>query len=55
MVLHPQGFPNSSKGWGGEGGKFPPEESEILLGENFLPGEGNLRRSDFDNFNLFQI
>ena len=22
--------------------------------ENFLPGEGNLRRSDFDNSNLFQ-
>ena len=32
--------------WGG---------SEILLGENiFLPGKGNLRRSDFDDSNLFQ-
>ena len=30
-------------------------ESEILLGENiFLPGKGNLRRSDFDDSNLFQ-
>ena len=33
---------------GGEG------ESEILLGENFLPGDWNLRWSDFDNSNLFQ-
>ena len=29
-------------------------ESEILLGGIFSPGEGNLRRSDFDNLNLFQ-
>ena len=29
-------------------------ESEILPGGIFLPGEGNLRRSDFDNSNLFQ-
>ena len=35
-------------GWGGGWG------SEILIGEIFLPGEGNLRRSDFDNSNLFQ-
>ena len=42
-----QGFPNSSKGWGGG--------LEILLGGGiFLPGSGNLRRSDFDNLNLFQ-
>ena len=35
--------------WGDGGG------SEILLGENiFLPGKGNLRRSDFDDLNLFQ-
>ena len=40
-----QGFPNSSNGWG---------ESEILLEWTFLPGGGNLRRSDFDNSNLFQ-
>ena len=41
-----QGFPNSNK-MSGE------RESEILLGEIFLPGEGNLR-TDFDNPNLFQ-
>ena len=30
------------------------EESEILLGGGiFLPGEGNLRRRNFDNLNLF--
>ena len=40
-----QGFPNSSSGWG---------ESEILLEWTFLPVGGNLRRSDFDNSNLFQ-
>ena len=47
-----QGFSNSAKGWG----KIPPSEGEleILLGEIFLPGDGNLRRSDFDNSNLFQ-
>ena len=28
--------------------------SEILHEETFLPGEGNLRRSDFDDSNLFQ-
>ena len=39
-----QGFPNSSKGCGGE--------SETLLGD-FLLGEGNLRKSDFDDLNLF--
>ena len=48
-----QGFPNSGKGWGG--GKFFPVEggggSEILLGGggDFLWGEGNLRRRDFDD------
>ena len=37
--------------------KSPPSgglESEILLGENFLPSEGNLRRSDFDDSNRFK-
>ena len=43
-----QGFPNSGKAVGVGG------ELEILLGGFFLPGEGNLRRSDFDNLNLFQ-
>ena len=38
QLMH--GFPNSSKGWG---------ESEILWGGGGLLGEGNLRRSDFDN------
>ena len=48
ILIIQQGFPKSGKGWwGGEG-------SEILLGEIFLPAEGNLRRSDFDNSNLFQ-
>ena len=38
------------------GGKNSPSggESEILLGRIFLPGKGNLRRSDFDDSNLFQ-
>ena len=44
-----QGFPNSARGWG------VGEKSEISLeGRSFLPGEGNLRRSDFDDLNLFQ-
>ena len=44
----------------GGGGKSLPGggESEIFLGGIFLPGHlacgGNLRRSDFDNLNLFQ-
>ena len=46
-----QGFPNSNKVWvrerGGGNWKFYWEGI-------FLPGEGNLRRSDFDNLNLFQ-
>ena len=29
------------------------EESEILLRGDFLSGGGNLKRSDFDNLNLF--
>ena len=29
-------------------------ESEVLMWEIFLPGEENLRRSDFDDSNLFQ-
>ena len=42
----------------GEGGgyKFPFSvgELEYLLEEIFLLGDRNLRRSDFDNLNLFQ-
>ena len=45
------GFQNCSKGWGE--GKFWGE-MEIFLGEIFLPDGGNLRRSDYDNSNLFQ-
>ena len=41
-----------------DGWESPPPsgglESEILLGENFLPSEGNLRRSDFDDSNRFK-
>ena len=46
-----QVFPNSSKGLGGGGGGGRGK-SEILLGG--LQGEGSLRRSDFENLNLFQ-
>ena len=50
-----QAFPNSGKGWGGVGKFCPPSQSEILLWRGiFLPDEGNLRRSDFDDPNLFQ-
>ena len=49
-----QGFPNSGKGLGVN----PPQwwESGILLGGRGggVLGEGNLRRSDFDDSNLFQ-
>ena len=46
MMCFLQCFLNSGKGWG---------ELEILLGrEIFLPGEGNLRRSDFDNSSPLQ-
>ena len=47
-LLH--GFPNSGRGWGGsEGG------DRNFAGEGiFLPGVENLRRSDFDDSNLFQ-
>ena len=43
----------------GGGDRFSPvgRRSEILMGGgiyNFLPHEGNLRRSDFDDSNLFQ-
>ena len=52
--LYTLGFPNSGKRWG----EIPPHpvgmELEILQGGSFLPGEGNLRRNDFDNLNLFQ-
>ena len=58
-----QGFRNSGKGCvcvcvcvcvGGGGGGGGKGVLEILLGEIFLPGEGNLRRSDFEDSNLFQ-
>ena len=55
-----QGFRNSGKGcvcvWGGGGGGGGGGKGvlEILMGEIFLPGEGNLRRSDFEDSNLFQ-
>ena len=42
-----QGFGGGAGGWGGGGiGNF--------TGGNFLPGEGNLRKSDFDDSKLFQ-
>ena len=46
------GFPNSGKGWR----EIPLSEGEIrnFTGESFLPGEGNLGMSGFDNSNLFQ-
>ena len=40
-----QSFPNSVKRWG---------ESEILLGNIFLSSDGDLRRSEFDQSNLFE-
>ena len=40
-----QGFPNSGKRWGGI--------RNFTCGD-FFTGEGNLRKSDFDNSNLFQ-
>ena len=53
-----QGFRNSGKGCvcvcGGGGGGRGKGVLEILRGEIFLPGEGNLRRSDFEDSNLFQ-
>ena len=56
LFISKQGFPNSGKGWGENSvGGWGGGGSEILLGENiFLPGKGNLRRSDFDDLNLFQ-
>ena len=41
-----------SGGW--ENLTQPLLDLEILLGEIFLPGEGNLRRSEFGNLNHFQ-
>ena len=40
----------------GGGRVNPPQwgKSEILLAGIFLPGGGNLRRSDFDDSNLLQ-
>ena len=51
IAISLQSFPNSGKGWGVN----PPQwwESGILLGGEVL-GEGNLRRSDFHDSNLFQ-
>ena len=49
-----QGFPNSGNEGGGSKFLQWGEESKILLGEYFLPGEENLRRSHFDNSKLFQ-
>ena len=47
-----QGFPNSGKGWR----KIPPVRRnwKFYWGIIFLPDEGNLRRNDFANSNLFQ-
>ena len=42
--LKRQGSPNGVTGW---------RESEIFLGEIFLLGGKNLRRSGFDHLNLF--
>ena len=54
-------FQKAVKGDGGARGagggcKFPFSvgELEYLLEEIFLLGDGNLRRSDFDNLNHFQ-
>ena len=50
-------LPGGGGGGGGGGGcKFPFSvgELEYSLEEIFLLGDGNLRRSDFDNLNLFQ-
>ena len=51
-----EGFPSSGKGWGGEVNR----PSWVRRIGNFtngggsgLTGEGNLRRSDFDDSNLF--
>ena len=38
---------------GGGGGKWVVRILEFYWGD-FLPGEGNLMRSDFDDSNLFQ-
>ena len=38
-----------------DGGQIPPRGLEILLRKTFFSlGEGGLRRSDFDDLNLFQ-
>ena len=44
-VLYLEVFQIAVRGWG---------ELELLLGEIFLPGKGNLRRSEFDDSNFFQ-
>ena len=51
IAISLQSFPNSGKGWRVN----PPQwwESGILLGGGVL-GEGNLRRSDFHDSNLFE-
>ena len=51
-----QGFPNSSKELGWVEGKFQGAgQIKNFTGEIFLSGEGNLRRSDFDDLNVSQI
>ena len=54
-----EGFPNSGKGWrglppphwgGGAGGR---EDWKFYWKRSLLPGDGNLRRSDFYDLNLF--
>ena len=47
-----QGFPNSNKEWEEKIGNFTVGEGGFFTKGIFLPGEGNLRRSDFDNSNL---
>ena len=52
IAISLQSFPNSGKGWGGE----PPPVVGIgnFTGWGGVLGEGNLRRSDFHDSNLFQ-
>ena len=48
-----QGFPKSVKDWGKFHTSGGGRELEILLGDIFVSGDGNLRK-DFDHSNLFQ-
>ena len=47
-----QGFSNSGEKW--EEVNYPQWRIGTFTGRIFLPGEGNLRVSDFDDLNLFQ-